>query len=82
MNQLAATTTTTNLAHTHYTLSAATSNLDRHHTPSTPWYFWIVVAMCILLLGLTIATLYFGHLKARRTKKVPDGEDNLLADPH
>ena len=81
MNQLAATTTNNTSANTRYTLSAANSNLDHHYTTSTPWYFWLVVAMCFLLLGLTIAILYLGRVKAKRAKKTPDGEDNLLADP-
>ena len=67
VDQIATTVITT-------TISVPASSTD------IPAWYWLTVALCFCLLGLTIASVYYGYMKARKAKNKPQGEENLLAD--
>ena len=77
--------TTTDITNT-FTASTTTSfvELSGHYgqppTPDTPWWFWPLVAVCFLLLFLTLANVYVLRRRARRAKMIPEGQVNLLAE--
>ena len=70
-------TVSTTATTTPQALTVAPINLAGHTTSEIPWFFWLVLAICLVLFGLTVGSICVGRKKARR-KKVLDGQENLL----
>ena len=51
---------------------------DDHDTSTIPFWYWLTIAVCFLLLLVTVFTVFMANKKAQRAKKAPEGQENLL----
>ena len=67
------TTTTT-------TIDTNTTDFAGDITSMAPIWLWITLAVCFVVLALTVANICYFRKKTELTRKHPEGKENLLAD--
>ena len=74
IGEAASTTATTTVIDTNTTGTAG------DFTSTAPSWLWVVLAVCFVVLALTVANVCFFRKKTELTRNVPEGKENLIAD--